>query len=47
MLYNVSGLRGVELELKNGRTCRVGTDELETLAAVIQRSLTQPGQGKD
>lgn len=34
-LYNVSGLDAVELELKNGRTYRVGTDQpVELLAAI-------------
>ena len=35
-LFNVSGLDAVELELKNGRTWRVGTDEPVELLAAIQ-----------
>ncbi|MBI3050283.1 MAG: hypothetical protein HYY76_18455 [Acidobacteria bacterium] len=35
-LWNVSGLRGVELELKDGRRFRVGTDEPELLAKTLR-----------
>ncbi len=38
-LYNVSGLSAVELLMKNGRTCRIGTDEPENLAAAIRKSI--------
>lgn len=36
-LWNVSGLRAVELELSDGRRFRVGTDEPETLAKVLRQ----------
>lgn len=35
-LYNVGGLRAVELALQSGRTLRVGTDEPEVLCQVIK-----------
>ncbi len=38
-LYNVSGLEAVELQMKNGKTCRIGTDEPAVLAAVLRRAL--------
>jgi len=38
-LYNVSGLRGVEITLKNGKHFRLGTDEPECLAQAINDSL--------
>ena len=38
-LYNVSGLDAVELKMKNGKTCRIGTDEPKTLAAALQEVL--------
>lgn len=38
-LWNVSGLRAVELKLKSGRTFRIGTDEPEVLAAAIKEKL--------
>jgi hypothetical protein len=37
-LYNVSGLDAVEIELADGRTHRIGTDEPEALAAAIQQA---------
>ncbi len=40
-LFNVSGLDAVELELKNGRRVRIGTDQprelVEALAAALRR----------
>jgi hypothetical protein len=36
-LWNVSGLRALELELRDGRRFRVGTDEPETLAEVLRQ----------
>ena len=36
-LWNVSGLRAVELELSDGRRFRVGTDEPETLVKVLRQ----------
>ncbi len=38
-LYNVSGLEAVELKMKSGKTCRIGTDEPEALTAAIQAAL--------
>lgn len=38
-LYNVSGLDAVELKMKSGKTCRIGTDEPEVLAAALQEVL--------
>ena len=38
-LYNVSGLEAVELNMKSGKTCRIGTDEPEVLAAAVQEAL--------
>ncbi len=34
-MFNISGLRAVELTLKNGRKFRIGTDEPEKLTTVI------------
>ena len=38
-LYNVSGLEAVELKMKSGKTCRIGTDEPEALVAALQEAL--------
>ena len=38
-LYNVSGLEAVELKMKSGKTCRIGTDEPEVLTAALQETL--------
>ena len=38
-LYNVSGLEAVELKMKSGKTCRIGTDEPEVLIAALQEAL--------
>ena len=38
-LYNVSGYDAVALELKDGRTVLVGTDEPRRLRAALQRAL--------
>ncbi len=38
-LYNVSGQEAVELKMKSGKTCRIGTDEPEVLTAAIQKAL--------
>jgi hypothetical protein len=37
-LYNVSGLDAVELLMGDGRTCRIGTDEPQTLADAIRNA---------
>lgn len=39
-LYNVSGLRGVEIALKNGKSFRLGTDEPESLAQALNDALS-------
>jgi hypothetical protein len=36
-LYNVSGLQAVELTLRNGRKCRIGTDAPEELKQALAR----------
>jgi len=38
-LYNVSGFRAVEIELRDGRALRIGTDEPEKLCRRIEMSL--------
>ena len=38
-LYNVSGLEAVELKMKSGKTCRIGTDEPRVLTAGVQVAL--------
>ena len=44
-LYNVSGLDAVEIQLRNGRKFRIGTDEpVELLAAVQAAILQQSGE---
>ena len=43
-LYNVSGLEAVELKMKSGKTCRIGTDEPGVLAAALQEALDRAGQ---
>ena len=42
-LYNVSGLEAVELKMKNGKTCRIGTDEPEVLSAAVREALDSAG----
>ena len=38
-LYSVSGLSAVELEMKNGKHCRIGTDDPSGLASAINEAL--------
>lgn len=38
-LYNVSGMEAVELSLRGGKQCRIGTDEPEALCAAITTHL--------
>jgi hypothetical protein len=38
VVYNVSGLGAVELQLENGRRVRIGSDEPETLARAIEEA---------
>ncbi|NKB87797.1 MAG: hypothetical protein GKS06_06210 [Acidobacteria bacterium] len=42
MLYNISGLDAVRIQLAEGREARIGTDEPTALAAAIQAAV--PGQ---
>ena len=47
-LYNVSGLDAVEIQLRNGRKFRIGTDEpVELLAAVQAAILQQSGENEN
>jgi hypothetical protein len=41
-LYNVSGYDAVALELRDGRTVLVGTDEPRRLRSALQRALARP-----
>ena len=38
-LYNIYGLSAIELLMKNGKTCRVGTDDLEGFAQALHEAL--------
>ena len=38
-IYNVSGTQGVELELKNGKKARIGTDDVNGLIQAISAHL--------
>lgn len=40
-LYNVSGLDAVEIQFRNGRKCRIGTDEPLELLAAVESSLSE------
>ena len=42
MIYNVSGLDGVEITLDNGRLVRIGTDEPAALAQAIEAARRNP-----
>ncbi|MGI9472132.1 MAG: hypothetical protein ACR2NZ_11395 [Rubripirellula sp.] len=37
-LYNIAGFDAVQIELRNGRQCRVGTDEPQALRDAIARA---------
>lgn len=43
MLYNVSGLRAVEILFENGRRVRIGTDEPEALVRALSGATNKPG----
>ena len=43
MLYNVSGLRAVEILFDNGRRVRIGTDEPEALVCALSGATRKPG----
>jgi hypothetical protein len=38
-IFNVSGLEAVELQMKNGRRYRIGTDDVEGLANAVKARL--------
>ncbi len=40
-LYNIYGLSAIELLMKNGRTCRIGTDDPEGFAQALQEALDE------
>ena len=42
-LYNVSGLKAVEITLKSGRAHRIGTNEPEKLARAIRKGMKNRG----
>jgi len=41
MLYNIRGLKAIELELSNGRLIRVGSDEPEEFCKAIRAQIPQ------
>jgi hypothetical protein len=41
-LYNVSGFWAVELQMKNGKRYRIGTDDAEGLAKSLEAALGLP-----
>ena len=43
MLYNVSGLRAVEILFESGRRVRIGTDEPEALVRALSAATKKPG----
>jgi hypothetical protein len=45
LLFNVSGLRAVELVLRSGAVRRIGTDEPETLARAIRAACGSASEG--
>ena len=40
-LFNVSGFSAIELRMKNGKLYRIGTDEPDNLAAVLDETLNK------
>jgi hypothetical protein len=41
-LWNVAGVRGVEIQLRDGRRFRVGSDQPEEVAATLRHALRRP-----
>jgi hypothetical protein len=41
MLYNISGLDGIELQLQSGRKVRIGTDEPQKLSELVNRLMRE------
>ena len=39
-LYNISGFSAIELLMKNGKSCRIGTDDPEGFAGALYEALT-------
>ena len=42
-LYNIYGLSAIELLMRNGKTCRIGTDDPEGLAKALGAALAEAG----
>ena len=42
-LYNIYGLSAIELLMKNGRTCRIGTDDPDGFAQALGKALDEAG----
>ena len=42
-LYNIYGLSAIELLTRNGKTCRIGTDDPEGLAQALGEALDEAG----
>ena len=42
-LYNIYGLSAIELLMKNGKTCRIGTDDPEGFAHALEAALDEAG----
>ncbi|MDE0300086.1 MAG: hypothetical protein OXN17_15740 [Candidatus Poribacteria bacterium] len=40
-LYSIFGLSAIELLMKNGKTCRIGTDDLEGFAKALHEALNE------
>ena len=40
-LFNVSGFSAIELQMKNGKTYRIGTDDSDNLAAALDEALNE------
>ena len=40
-LFNVSGFSAIELQMKNGKQYRIGTDEPDNLVAVLEEALNK------
>jgi hypothetical protein len=40
-LFNVSGFSAIELQMKNGKTYRIGTDDPDNLAAALNKVLNK------
>ena len=40
-LFNVSGFSAIELQMKNGKRYRIGTDDPDNLAAALDETLNE------